>query len=132
MIMSTAFDIFEALKCSVEIDSKGTKTWRDANGQLHREGGPAIEGPEGSVWYFHGQLHREGGPAIERANGDQTWWLHGQLHRENGPAIEWRSVDGRLEWWLHGQRHREGGPAVELEDGSCERWVRGKWIRPDK
>lgn len=35
-----------------------------------------------------GQLHREGGPAIEWANGIKEWWIHGKPHRADGPAVE--------------------------------------------
>ena len=34
-------------------------------------------------WYNEaGQLHREGGPAIEWADGSKSWWLNGQFLTE--------------------------------------------------
>jgi len=49
-----------------KIDYKGTKKWRNSNGKLHREDGPAVEYTDGSrLWYINGQLHRIDGPAIE-------------------------------------------------------------------
>ncbi len=57
-----------------EIDSDGTKHWRNAKGQLHREDGPAAEYPNGTkVWYRNGQLHRLDGPAIEGSNEYKDW-----------------------------------------------------------
>jgi hypothetical protein len=55
----------------------------------------------GSIFWKNenGELHREDGPAIEDWNGNKEWYLHGELHRRNGPAIEYR--DGGKEWWLH-------------------------------
>ena len=89
--------------------------WWDADGKLHREGGPAVEEfrPDGSVeyreWWLHGQLHREGGPAWEKlcpdgSVADRVWCLHGKLHREDGPAFERLRADGSVayySWWLH-------------------------------
>ena len=33
----------------------------------------------------NGQLHREDGPAIEWANGYKGWWRDGKLRREDSP-----------------------------------------------
>ena len=70
-------------------------------------------------WRVNGQLHREGGPAVERANGAKFWYINGKLHREDGPAVEY----GLKEWWLNGELHREDGPAVECPDGYKEWWL---------
>lgn len=70
-----------------------------------------------------GQLDREGGPAIEWENGHKEWWVDGKLHRLNGPAVEW--PDGELEWWQNGRLHRLDGPAVECSDGTKEWYVDG-------
>lgn len=79
-----------------------------------------------SVRYYNaqGQLHREYGPAIEYTDGSRAWLQNGQLHRLDGPAVEW--PDGRREWWQNGHRHRLDGPAVEYVDGSCEWYINGK------
>jgi len=49
-----------------------------------------------------GNLHREGGPAVECADGTKEWWQNGKRHREDGPAVEFE--DGSTEWWLNGQQ----------------------------
>lgn len=72
-------------------------------GQLHREGGPAVEKADGSLeWYRNGQRHRGDGPAIERCDGDLIWYKNNEPHREDGPAYE--SPDGNRQWYLDGQR----------------------------
>jgi hypothetical protein len=72
------------------------------NGELHREGGPAVESGKGDQWWFkHNLLHREGGPAVTHANGSRWWYQKGQLHREDGPAYE--GADGTTAWYLNGK-----------------------------
>ena len=68
-------------KC--KIDSYGTKIWH-LNGKYHREGGPAIEYPNGyKAWFLNGKCHREDGPAIEYPNGAKRWWLNDErVHPE--------------------------------------------------
>jgi len=62
-----------------EISKLGTKRWH-LNNLLHREGGPALEYPNGDrYWYLHGNIHRLDGPAVEWFNGDKEWWYHGEL-----------------------------------------------------
>ena len=40
-------------------------------------------------YYLNGNLHREGGPAIEYARGSKCWYKDGKRHREDGrPAVE--------------------------------------------
>ena len=113
-----------------EVDVDGTVLWYDADGQLHRDGGPAIEGPDGhQEWYQHGKPHRDGGPAIEGPGGSTFWYQHGQLHRDGGPAVEW--ADGTKEWYQHGQIHRDGGPAVEWADGTKLWYQHDKLHRDD-
>ena len=59
-----------------------------ANGQLHREDGPAVEWADVTkMWFLNGKLHRDGAPAVELADGGQEWYRHGKLHREDGPAM---------------------------------------------
>ena len=88
------------------IDTFGNKEWRNVDGVVHREDGPAIEWANGSKeWCLNGQRHREDGPAVELANGSKAWWLNDKLHREDGPAIEW--ANGTNEWWLNGKQYTE-------------------------
>jgi hypothetical protein len=52
-----------------------------------------------------GLLHREDGPAIEYADGTKVWYLNGEFHREDGPTIEY--VSGHKEWYLNGKQITE-------------------------
>lgn len=72
----------------------------------------------------NGELHREDGPAVMWENGTKEWWIHDQLHREDGPAIEW--ADGSKEWCIHNRLHREDGPAVEESNGHKAWYIRGR------
>ncbi len=70
---------YESLKYRISVGG-GTTTYRNANGDLHREEGPAY---------------------IEHS-GYKAWWLNGQRHRENGPAVVF--PNGRVEYWVNGVR----------------------------
>jgi len=97
------------------IDYRKRKLWY-RNGNIHREGGPAVIYLNGTKeWYQNGLRHREGGPAIERADGVKAWYQNGLRHREDGPARE--LPDGRKRWWINGE------PITEEEHGN---WVRKK------
>jgi len=87
---------------------------------------------EGNVFYYNekGELHREGGPAIEYANGDKEWYENGKRHREGGPAIEY--ADGSKEWWVNDKAHRLDGPAVEMANGAKQWYVNNKLIGKSK
>jgi hypothetical protein len=67
----------------------GTIEWRDADGELHRVGGPARVFPSGrQEWFRHGRLHREGlrhrgdGPAAIYPEGRKVWFTEGVKVRE--------------------------------------------------
>jgi len=67
------------------LDCYGSKRWL-LNGKLHREGGPAVEQPNGqNFWFLNGKLHREDGPAVERSGGTKHWYL-------NGEKVSWEQV----------------------------------------
>jgi hypothetical protein len=88
---------------TVTIYDNKTIAWRNSDGKLHREDGPAVEYANGNkAWYLNGKLHREDGPAIERADGTKEWWLDDKRHREDGPAIEW--ADGDKSWYVNGKK----------------------------
>ena len=58
--------------------SDGTIEYRNQNGVLHRNDGPAMEKINGSTaWMLNGNFHRADGPAIEGQNGHKEWWLNG-------------------------------------------------------
>ncbi len=113
-----------------EVASNGIVRWYDADGQLHRDGGPAVEHADGTTtWYQHGQLHRDDGPAVEWPDATRWWYQHGQIHRDDGPAVEF--PDGAKAWLRHGQLHRDGGPAIERPGGYREWHQHGDLHRDD-
>ena len=73
-------EVFEALKYRIDVDTHGTRRYRNVMGQLHRIGGPAVE----------------------FANGHKEWWQYDQRHRIDGPAIEWSN--GVRFWYINGKR----------------------------
>ena len=50
--------------------------------------------------YIHGKLHREDGPALDGPLG-KAWYKNGKRHQVEGPAVEW--ADGRREWYRNGK-----------------------------
>ena len=94
--------LFELLTLECCVNSYGTTTYHNGDGQLHRVYGPAIEYRDGThVWYQNGQHHRVDGPAIEYRDGRREWWQNGQRHRVDGPAVEYHS--GYREWYINGK-----------------------------
>ena len=72
-------DVFDALKYRIEVDKWGARCYYNANGQLHRENGPAIEYADGSKsWYKNDQYHRTDGPAIDWTRGRKAWYINGE------------------------------------------------------
>jgi len=72
-----------------KIDKDGNKFWLDADGDLHREDGPAIEWANGcKYWYRKGLLHREDGAAVEGPDSQRWWYLDGKLQRTDGFMVE--------------------------------------------
>lgn len=54
------------------VSSVGTIIYRNADGDRHREDGPAAIYANGNqYWYKNGECHREDGPAIVYADGTQ-------------------------------------------------------------
>ena len=73
--MTTEAELFETLKYRVGVDRHGTRRYRNAAGQLHREDGPAIIFPNGTgVWYQNGLRHRVDGPAVVYPNSQKFWF----------------------------------------------------------
>lgn len=96
---------------TVTRDADGRTWWEDRFGKLHREGGPAIEEPDGTgSWYWHGKLHRDDGPAHD-TSAAQHWYRYDVRHRDDGPAII--GSDGSKAWLVNGEYHRVDGPAIE-------------------
>ncbi len=77
--------------------------YKDEDGQLHRDDGPALIMPDGMrVWYYHGERHRDDGPAAIGPDGEQLWYQHNKRHREDGPARTW--PNGMRWWYWRGKR----------------------------
>ena len=70
--------VFDALRYRIEVDKHGCRRYYNADGQLHRMEGPAVEWEGCRRWYQHGQLHRTDGPAIEWNDGDKWWFINGE------------------------------------------------------
>ena len=98
----TKDEFCSALTLRREIDSDGTVRWFNADGERHRENGPAVEYIFGSsYWFLNDKCHREDGPAIEYSDGSKAWFLNGEYHRDDGPAVE--EADGSKYWYKNGQ-----------------------------
>ena len=55
--------------------------FKNAEGQFHREDGPAIEYSDGTkLWFYHGTRHRLDGPAIERVDGSKEYFINGDWY----------------------------------------------------
>ena len=59
------------------IEPDGTKSWRNKEGQLHRDDGPAIIRDRRKEYYKNGERHREDGPAVIYTSGKKEYWKHG-------------------------------------------------------
>ena len=98
------------------VDNNGDKLWRNKDGKLHREDGPAIERANGDrSWWVNGKKHRLDGPAVE-SGGAKFWYVNGERHRLDGPAIEYANDDKDKEWYANGKKF--SGPLDLLEYGA--------------
>ena len=119
--------LFELLSLECRVNSYGSTSYHNSNGQFHRIHGPAIEYSSGSRdWYQNGRRHRVAGPAVEHPDGSKSWYQNGQRHRVDGPAFE--CPDGLRAWYQNGQRHRLDGPAIEYPSGRREWWLSGNLL----
>ena len=87
------------------------KAWRDKQGRLHRDDGPAmiLTDNEWSLDLDPGDILREY-PNIHHI---EAWYTHGKLNRQGGPAkttIKTGKIESQ-EWYKNGKRHRVDGPA---------------------
>jgi hypothetical protein len=80
--------------------------YRDENGVLHREDGPALIYNNGEEnWYKRGRLHRENGlPAIIKKEY-KLYMVNGRRHNEYGPGYE--NIDGTVWWYLNNIKYIE-------------------------
>lgn len=85
-----------------KLNAQGQIVYRNEQGQLHREDGPASIWQDGTkFWFVNGKLHREGAPAVEWSHGGREWRIDGVIHRTDGPAMEW--PNGRKCWFVNGR-----------------------------
>ena len=69
--------VFDELRYHIEVNTYGTRWYRNAMGQVHRDDGPAVEYTDGDkVWCQNGQRHRTDGPAVEYADGGKEWYIN--------------------------------------------------------
>ena len=138
-----------AMSLDFEELKDGTRKYKNKQGRLHREDGPAVikVSKDGVVlseeYYLNGKKHREDGPAsiYYRENGSvefEAWDRDGKLYRnpEDGPTLIDYYPNGNVArerwcWRYIDEKHRTDGPALIYynEDGSVER---KEWWRYDK
>lgn len=131
------------VKSETYFDGDRIERWRDSDGELHRENGPAKIVYRGNTddikeehWYKHGKKHREDGPSFiiyNTARDGIEWvtayYINDGLHREDGPA--YTRADGRKAWYINDVPHREDGPAIDYGNGQKEWYINGKRHRED-
>lgn len=88
--------------------SVASEVWRDEDGRLHREDGPAY-------------IQRDANGVVTR----EVWHVDGRTHRVDGPAVIVRDPCGVVtleQWWADGRNHRVDGPATirYLLDGTID------------
>ena len=73
-------EYFKKLTCPPgPVIVRGCQFWHDEQGRRHRDDGPAVIRPDGTMEYLrHGRWHRAGGPAIVRPNGANEYYLDGK------------------------------------------------------
>ena len=90
----TELALFEALALECRADEYDTVRYFNAQGQLHRVYGPAVEYADGEkVWCQNGQLHRLDGPAVEWTGGSCAWFIDGNEFTE----AEWQHAVASME-----------------------------------
>ncbi len=115
------------------VSRNSSKMFKDEQGRLHNEFGPAIEHSNGDKgWFYHGcisraivdgsdyyfqngKFHREGAPAIKYSSGQEEWMIEGKAHRLDGPSQI--MANGRKAWAQNDKLHREDGPALTFPEG---------------
>lgn len=66
------------------ITKLGVILWRDENGHLHREDGPAVKYPGGGeCWYKRGKYHRLNGPATIQIFERDDYYADGRRFTED-------------------------------------------------
>ena len=82
-------------KAEYRFYSDGTvdKIWKNENGQVHREDGPAYEYADGArKWCKNGKFHREDGPAVVWESGSYSYYLNGNFYTKEE---YWKEIEGK-------------------------------------
>ncbi len=88
------------------VEADGWIIYKNENGKVHRDDGPAMIAPNGyQSWYKNDIHHRDNGPAAILPNGTQYWYKNGKLYRKNGPALIW--ANGIQIWFKNDKYHRK-------------------------
>ena len=91
----TELALFELLSLECRTYSDGTIRYYNAQGQLHRVHGPAVEWADGThMWYQNGRRHRLDGPAVEYSHGYREWYIDGKALTET----EWQQAVASMEF----------------------------------
>ena len=65
-------------------DGTFDKVWKNENGQVHRDDGPAIEYFNGiKHWFKNGTYHRKDGPAMVCDDGSHEYYLNGKEYSKD-------------------------------------------------
>lgn len=67
-------------------------TYKNANGYIHREDGPAILDQNGEHWFKNGLRHREDGPAIIHKSGMKQYYIQNTCYSKE----EWEKMMGKV------------------------------------
>lgn len=114
--------------------------FKDENGLLHRDSGPAYmkferDGSVEKIFYTHGIVHNDYGPGKLCMDGGFEYRINGKLHRTDGPAV-WNPSVKIMEFYQDGVLHNDSGPAVIRDIGmkgvkEIEFWKNGKRDNPN-
>lgn len=102
-------------------DGEGNEEWRNKEGQLHREDGPAMVWSDGThKWYYEGEFHREDGPAIEwggeRSDREDAWYIHGK-------ALDDAEVESRVRQMAAAEAFKKATEVAEAASVGTTRTV---------
>lgn len=78
-----------------EYNHRGARYWKNEDGHLHREDGPAMHYVDGTkIWYRNGIIHRLDGPAYIDPNGKNYWVIEGhECTNEIQQWAKYRDID---------------------------------------
>ena len=81
------------MKITRKVDKDGTIHYKNKNGRLHREDGPAYEETSGyKSWLIKGKWHREDGPARIFTDGYEMYYLNDKKYSK----AQWENEVAKL------------------------------------